>query len=286
MDDDEPGRPTRHARESKHSKPQRLTQTIRGGAGAVVQVKGTSRCACGAEIAVDFTGAEDSIGVRVAKHRLAEPRCESCEAADDIAQASADAQQLATVTIRDRVAKCGVPNAWRTLSFGELEQHPQAYEHQLDAIAAAKAWALEGGGLLLHGPVGRGKTLIAAAATVQRCAIGGVRWLPVAKLLMDLRMPFEAPEYVRAQRQLEVARSTALVLDDLDKLKPTEHALQPLYVAINGWIEARQPLLVTCNRDLDSLAEWMGETFGDPIASRLAGYCDVLEIKGDDWRLA
>jgi hypothetical protein len=75
------------------------------------------------------------------------------------------------------------------------------------------------------------------------------------------------------------------VLEDLDKVRPTEYAVQPLYVAINAWIEAELPLLVTCNRDLDDLQEWLPATFAEPIASRLSGYCRIREVTGTDRRL-
>jgi DNA replication protein DnaC len=141
-------------------------------------------------------------------------------------------------------------------------------------------------GLVLFGEVGRGKTAIAAAAAAARTRISPVRWISVAELLLALRMPFDAPEFAAAQRALAPRGGrAALVLDDLDKLRPTEHAVQPLYVAVNAWIEAELPLIVTMNRGLDALADDFGERFGDPIASRLAEHCEVLEIEGRERRL-
>lgn len=284
MDDTEMGRPVRHARRHHSSRGGFMDDVLRRGEKAPTHVSGKRACRCGAEIAVDFTGPDDSLGVRLARGTLENATCDECRAADE---AAADAEREAAAhveRVRNRVKLSGVPELWRTLAFEELREH-SAHEHQEQAIELASAWAREGGGLLLHGKEGRGKTLIAAAAAVARATQSGVRWLNVAELLMDLRMPFEAPEYARAQRKINDVARAGLVLDDLDKLKPTEHALQPLYVAINAWVQARQPLLVTCNRDLDNMASWMGESFGGPIASRLAGYCDVVEIKGRDWRL-
>ena len=66
----------------------------------------------------------------------------------------------------------------------------------------------------------------------------------------------------------------ALVLDDLDKITPTERAVQPLYLAINRWVEARQPPFVTTNtspalRRRESLSDSMDRRDGPPV-SRLA----------------
>lgn len=179
--------------------------------------------------------------------------------------------------------RAGLPAKWAEQTFVDLEDD----ELRAPARGDARAWSTgELRGLILWGPVGRGKTALAAAAANQRLLISPVRWLPVSELLLDLRMPFESREYQQAMRALVAGRGTALVLDDLDKMRATEHAVQPLYVAVNSWIEAELPLLVTLNRSLDELAEWLPETFGEAIASRLAGYCQQREVKGVDRRLS
>jgi len=281
------GRPPRHGRRGKRAQPRRrdpLAATDVRDA-EEVRVHGTGRCGCGAEIAVDFTGPDGSLGVRLARARLAAPLCDRCSEEEERERVAADEAERAAERMRHRLERSGIPERWRGLDFSRIDCDAERAE----AIAAAQEWALgQRRGVALYGEVGRGKTVIAAAAASASCAAGPVRWLSVAKLLMDLRRPFESPEYERAQQALDAssARSGALVLDDLDKAKPTEHALQPLYVAIDGWITAGKPLLVTLNRDLDSLAEWMGETFGEPIASRVAGYCDVIEVAGRDRRMS
>lgn len=193
-------------------------------------------------------------------------------------------QERVDALVASRLASSGMPPMWARQDFADLEHdelRTRALNHAMDWARGALS------GLVLWGGVGRGKTAIAAAAARERLEVGRVRWLPVAELLLDLRMPFDSPEYARAVRQLDPGRTgAALVLDDLDKLKPTDHAVQPLYVAVNAWIEAELPLLVTLNRDLDDLGEWLPESFGEAIASRLSGYCATVEVKGEDRRLA
>lgn len=286
MDDTEPGRPPRHDRPAKSGNGDWLMKVLNRGVGEEVTLRGERACAvCGVELAIDFVGKADSMGAQIARAALANevPKCEDCMDREDEERARAEAEVERVGQVRARVENAGLPTAWRTLTFDQLRELPG----QAPAVAAAQRWARgDTPGVLLHGEVGRGKTVVAAAAAALRCVIGGVRWLSVAELLTDLRMPFDAPEYARAIRRLEPGkRGTALVLDDLDKMRPSEHQLQPLYVAVNGWLEARAPLFVTMNRDLDELATWGGETFGPALASRLAGYCDVVEVVGEDWRL-
>jgi DNA replication protein DnaC len=288
MDDTEMGRPPRHGRAATKSEP-RMTDFMRRGEGPEKRVRGSRPCSgCGVTLKVDFKGPADSLGVRLARARLdtaEEALCEKCGEDQEAAERAAEEQERTVALFRRRLDASGIPERWQSLTFDRLDQDAERAE----AITAATEWGRgqRKRGVLLHGEVGRGKTVIAAAAAVERCAVGNVRWLSVADLLLDLRMPFDTIEYVRAMRRIDATKGrAALVLDDLDKLKPTEHALQPIYVAINGWIEAGLPMLVTLNRDVNMLSGWMGETFGPPIASRLSGYCDVIEVRGRDRRLA
>lgn len=211
-------------------------------------------------------------------------RCEACGDAADAKEAAEETQARLVDGLRRRVEAARIPTAWKSITFEDIDRDPK----RTRAIELAEHWGQRRiPGLVLWGGVGRGKSILAAAAANRFLAGHQVRWVSVSELLMDLRMPFESPEYVRAVRRLEVrSRHVGLVLDDLDKFKPSEHAVQPMFTAINGWIEAEQPLLVTLNRDLEKLAEWMPDTFGEAIASRLAGYCKIREVTGVDRRLS
>jgi DNA replication protein DnaC len=102
---------------------------------------------------------------------------------------------------------------------------------------------------------------------------------------MSLSYGFGHPEREKALAALAPKAGSALILDDLDKTKATDHALQPLYLAVNEFVEAKAPLIVTTNRSIDRLAEEFGDRFGTAIGSRLGGYCEVFEIGGRDRRL-
>lgn len=252
-------------------------------AAAPVVIEGD--CACGArvrrELPADAPPFIREMAVRQRDSGFVQ--CEACAEREERERVEVERAEAQAFALERRRKTSGVPPKWQGQTFGQLDDDGPRRR----ALLRAGEWARgELAGLVLWGAVGRGKTAIAAAAANLRIERAPVRWLPVAELLLDLRMPFDSPEYLRALRRLDAARGRAsLVLDDLDKLKPTEHAVQPLYVAVNGWIEAELPLLVTLNRDLDELMSWMPETFGEALASRLSGYCATVEVGGRDRRV-
>lgn len=257
------------------------------GSGRKVTVEGDSKCPdCGHVTHLRFVGHADSVGVRISRQAIkAGALCVPCTDRADQAELEAEIAERRDEMREDRVRRAGVPDRWQAVSFANVERDGARAE----AIDAAVEWASSDDprhGLLLWGDVGRGKTVIAAAAAMERLQRRRLRWLSIAKLLTDLRGGFDSPMYQQALRSIDPATTdAALVLDDLDKLNPTPHSLQPLYVAINGWIEKPLPLLVTMNRSPDELAEWAGETFGEALASRLVGYSRVVEVKGRDRRM-
>lgn len=281
MDDTELKRPPRHERATVERRAPAAVAT------EAIDVDAAVPCAtCGHDVQVLASGALPPALVRVARQQAAGELPVLCVACSDIAEAEADeAEQraLAEEQVARRRAASGIPAMWQPWTWDSME----ADEQRRLAVERARQWGSgELRGIVLWGDVGRGKTAIAAAAANDRLRVGAVRWLPVGEMLTDLRMPFDSPEYARAVRQLDPGRrDVALVLDDLDKLKPSEHAVQPIYVAVNAWIEAELPLLVTLNRNLDALADWMPDTFGEALSSRLSGYCKVYEVKGTDRRL-
>lgn len=279
--------PTNTTQRRKHAPRKTKPVDLFGhGEGRKVTVKGTSTCPeCDAKTALSFYGHADSLGVRLTRQALKNGApCESCIDAKDLAARDQELAERRAEMREQRIERSRIPERWRAVRF-ELVERDDA---RAEAVDSALEWAQSDtpGGLLLWGAVGRGKTVIAAAAAMERLQRRRVRWLSVAKLLGDLRMPFSSPEYTRALRSIDPeASDAALVLDDLDKMKPTDHALQPLFVAIDGWMSRPLPLLVTMNRSPEELADWAGETFGEQLASRLVGYCRVAEVKGRDRRL-
>jgi DNA replication protein DnaC len=153
-----------------------------------------------------------------------------------------------------------------------------------DAIDAARRWAHDRGGLLLTGPFGVGKTTIAAGALRLRFESGRSGcWISAPLLLARLGSGLGTRQ---REQTLDLLTGTmALVLDDLDKTRPTEYGAEQVFLAVDGAVTNDRPLLVTTNLSLGELAGKWPAPFGEAIASRLVGCCQVIELTGHDRRL-
>jgi DNA replication protein DnaC len=170
-----------------------------------------------------------------------------------------------------------------------------------EAVEAAQAWARgELRGLCFTGKVGRGKSWLAAAAIndmITRRAkedavadldevhddvprrLRPVRWVSVSSLMAELRRSFSDDD--RADAIKVVAGRSAVVLDDLDKVNPTEFGRETIFSTLETRFAAEAPILVTTNL---SPAE-LGKKLGEGVMSRIAGDCLVIEMVGPDRRM-
>lgn len=140
-------------------------------------------------------------------------------------------------------------------------------------------------GLVLSGPVGVGKTHLAAGTARALIRQGTrVRWLTGPLLFARLGTGFGHPDHDRIIKTL--TSNVALVLDDLDKTRPTAYGAENVFLAIDSRVTNVVPLLVTTNLSIAELAQHWPEPWGEAIASRLAGYCEIVRMNGPDRRTA
>jgi DNA replication protein DnaC len=236
----------------------------------------TVTCRCGATT----TRERATGGGRIAEAMNAIPFvCDSCIAADDEAD-RVRAEHDRERAFASRVNASGMPPALVQFEFERLDGH--GLER---ALAAARQWASgELAGLLLTGSFGVGKTTIAAAALHAALRRGRGQWLSAPLLLARLGSGLGSQQRDQVMATLE--SPAALVLDDLDKTRPTEYGAEQVFLAIDTSVTIGRQLLVTTNLSLNELAEKWPEPFGDAITSRLAGYCQAINLTGPDRRLA
>jgi chromosomal replication initiation ATPase DnaA len=183
--------------------------------------------------------------------------------------------------LRGRVAESGLPILLHDLRWEDMD----VGGNRGPAVTAARAWAAakhrQAGGLVLHGPAGTGKTRLAGTAAWARLQHEPVRWVSVAVLITQFQASFSDRDRAAAIKVL--TGTGGLVLDDLDKVAPTEQVRSALFAAVDQRITSGSPLLVTTNLPLDRLES----RFGEPIVSRIAGYClgRIFELGGRDRRL-
>lgn len=207
--------------------------------------------------------------------------CDVCgdrlDEADEAERQQREAEELEK-RVKARRKMSGIPAALQGLSWQQAERG-----NRPELVAAARAWgAGELAGLLLTGPVGTGKTFLAAVAAWQRTESKPVRWFSVPTLFALLGLSFEND--ARDEAQLVLSGKQSLVLDDIDKVKATEYAAGQLFCAIDNRLTAGTGLLITTNLALSTIADRYHEPYGEAIASRLAGYCQQFVVDGSDRR--
>lgn len=218
---------------------------------------------------------EGTVGHRMVSALLArEPRCDSCF---ERHKAKIEAEERKSVR-EARRSRCGLPNRLR----GEFLDRLPAKPGQRAAVAAAREWATvrDPGGLMLTGETGVGKTRIAGSACWSRLERFPCTYASVARAMARLGGSFTDEGRIEAVRVF--SGNGAVVLDDLDKTRPTEFGMEQLFAAVDAREQAGAPLLVTTNLTPSEI----GERYGDPLMSRLVGYCRSVRVDGDDWRVA
>jgi DNA replication protein DnaC len=217
---------------------------------------------------------ETSIGYRwVATLAKREPRCAPCFERRE-AKLKDEERKGAREARRSR---CGLPNRLR----GEFLERFPSKPGQQAAVKAATEWAKakDPGGLMLTGETGVGKTRIAGAACWTRLEHFTCTYASVARAMARLGGSFT--DEGRAEAVRVFSGNGAVILDDLDKTRPSDFGMEQLFSAVDAREQAGAPLLVTTNLSPSEI----GERYGEPLMSRLAGYCRTVQVEGEDWRV-
>lgn len=181
---------------------------------------------------------------------------------------------------RDYVKLSNVPPTLREVRFEHIAVD-DAHSGLEGAKADCEAWA-QGGvrAVVLSGPVGVGKTYLAAAAANAMLERRALRWFSAARLMAQARAGFANPSREEVTELLTNPR-LALVLDDIDKINPSPYAVDIIFELIDERLTSDTPILITTNMRHAELKT----QFGEAIASRLK-LCRGHRIEGPDRRRA
>lgn len=239
----------------------------------------TRKCECGAAVKVEIP--EDMPPKMARLLRELSPVCELCSARDERqreAEEAAERARAVEARQRRRIVAAGIPSELRGLLWDTLD-----LKDREAVVRDARKWAAgDLRGLMLTGPIGVGKTRIAATAAWEYLNRSRLRWTSMPVLFARLAAGHN-DEARQAAVQL-LTGTEALVLEDLDKARPTEYGAEQVFAVIDNRITEGSPLLVTTNLSLNELVSKFPDPFGQAIASRLAGYCARHEVTGTDRR--
>jgi|GEM_PF-5011608 len=201
--------------------------------------------------------------------------------------------------LHHRMVSAGVPERFADADLDDFKADTTARKR---GLAAARAWVkgfpgdADPKGLVLVGPVGRGKSFLAAACVRALLSAGKVEppdpffrgeflgesqverreaaaWITVPAALEHRRREFSADRQGDASKAWDRAEGAQVaVLDDLGAEKLSPWAVEQVFILVNARYEAALPIITTTNANPAELADRLGERAASRLAEMTRGY--------------
>ena len=137
-------------------------------------------------------------------------------------------------------------------------------------------------GIVLHGPVGTGKTFLAS------CICNRVIEKGFSALFFNLgqvaQKSVSIKETEREAAKEAIMEPDLIVLDDLGVERRSEYMDEAIYTVVNTRYMANKPVIFTTNRRTSDFEDPKDER-QKRIFSRIVGMCDFVPVEGKDMRI-
>lgn len=186
--------------------------------------------------------------------------------------------------------KSGLGKRFAKRNFENFEKNgltPKLLHAYNKSLEFANSFPEVGKGLLFTGPVGTGKTHLAAAIANKLMEnLYSVIFGNVTDIITLIKTTYRKDSEMTEAEMIKLFTddTDVFIFDDLGKENATENTSTLIYQIVNRLYENEKPVVVTTNFTSAALRKKLGEK-GDAIMSRLAEMCEIIKVEGPDWRL-
>ncbi len=204
--------------------------------------------------------------------------------------------------LQQLLEKAAIPPRYFDRGFDEYSfHHPLQQEAAKRSIDYVDNFPKVPQGLLFAGPCGVGKTHLSVAILknlIQEKSVAA-RFVDEAELLRRLQYSY-GPNSPETEREvlLPLSEIDLLVWDDLGTGRPTEWVRETIRTVINHRYTYKKHTILSTNRLLqpqtekpsrsrtltEKIPRTLAESIGLPLYSRIMEMCEIVQIKGPDFR--